>query len=64
MKKVVLFALAAVISLPVFAQTNKEAIKVSRRYLEKLISENKVQLEEFANFTNLVENKKEELNNE
>ena len=43
---------------------NKEAIKVSRRYLEKLISENKVQLEEFANFTNLVENKKEELNNE
>ena len=43
---------------------NKEAIKVSRRYLEKLINENKIQLEDFANFTNLVESKKEELNND
>ena len=43
---------------------NKEAIKVSRKYLERLIKENKVQLEGFANFSNLVENKKEELNND
>ena len=43
---------------------NKEAIKVSRRYLERLIKENNVQLEDFANFSNLVENKKEELNND
>lgn len=43
---------------------NKEAIKVSRRYLERLIKENSVQLEDFANFSNLVMNKKEELNND
>ena len=43
---------------------NKEAIKVSRKYLERLINENKVQLEQFANFSNLVENNKEELNND
>ena len=43
---------------------NKEAIKVSRRYLERLIKDNKVQLEDFSNFTNLVENNKEELNND
>ena len=43
---------------------NKEAIKVSRKYLERLIKENSVQLEDFANFSNLVENHKEELNND
>lgn len=43
---------------------NKEAIKVSRKYLERLINENKVQLEQFSNFSNLVENNKEELNND
>ena len=43
---------------------NKEAIKVSRRYLERLIKEDNVQLVDFANFSNLVENKKEELNND
>ena len=43
---------------------NKEAIKVSRKYLDKLIKEKSVQLEDFANFSNLVENHKEELNND
>ena len=43
---------------------NKEAIKVSRKYLDKLIKEKSVQLEDFANFTNLVEDHKEELNND
>ena len=43
---------------------NKEAIKVSRKLLERLIVNNNVQLEDFANFSNLVMNKKEELNND
>ena len=43
---------------------NKEAIKVSRKLLERLIVSNNVQLEDFANFSNLVMNKKEELNND
>ena len=43
---------------------NKEAIKVSRKYLDKLIKEKSVQLEDFANFTSLVEDHKEELNND
>lgn len=43
---------------------SKEAIKVSRKLLARLITEGKVCLIDFSNFSNLVENKKEEINNE
>ena len=43
---------------------SKEAIKVSRKILERLIKDGKVQLQDFSSFSNLVENKKEEINNE
>ena len=43
---------------------SKEAIKVSRKILDKLINENKVKLEDFVTFSSLVETKKEQLNDE
>ena len=43
---------------------NKEAIKVSRKYLDRLINNNEVKLEDFSHFSSLVETKKDELNNE
>ena len=43
---------------------SKEAIKVSRKILDRLIKDNKIELQDFSNFSSLVENKKEEINNE
>ena len=43
---------------------SKEAIKVSRKILDKLIKDQKIELQDFSNFSSLVENKKEEINNE
>ena len=43
---------------------NKESIKVSRKYLDRLIKDDKVELKDFVTFTNLLDSNKEELDNE
>ena len=43
---------------------NKEAIKVSRKILDRMIKNGEVQLKDFSSFSHLVETHKEELNNE
>ena len=42
---------------------NKEAIKVSRKHLDRLIDNGAVKLEDYSSFSRLVESNKEELNN-
>ena len=42
---------------------NKEAIKVSRKHLDRLIDNGSVKLEDYSSFSRLVESNKEELNN-
>ena len=43
---------------------NENAIKVSRKLLERMLSSGEVKLEDFNNFSSLMHDKKEDLNNE
>ena len=43
---------------------NDNAIKVSRKLLERMLNNEEVKLEDFSNFSSLVSEKKEDLNNE
>lgn len=43
---------------------NENAIKVSRKLLERMLNNGEVKLEDFSNFSSLISDKKEDLNNE